>query len=272
MHQSLELAHPLQEQDHEAHHLDAAPGAAGTTANKGREHQQHGQEGGPVGVAGRAVARGRAKGDRLEQAVVERLLPGGVVAVEQQGYEADQHQHALDGQEHLQFGVPQIAAQSHWLVGEHHEMQGEVDAGQQQEQHSDQVDGRAVEETYAGIVSREAAHRQGGEGVADGIEQRHPRHPVGQGTEGGQQQVDEPERLGRLGDARGHLVVLDRPRDLGAIELHAPDAEQGQNGHRQHYDPHASQPLQQLAIEEEGLRQAVQPGQHCCPRGRQAGE
>ncbi|MNH10031.1 hypothetical protein D3C79_694960 [compost metagenome] len=192
--------------------------------------------------------------------------------MEQQGDEADQHQYPLNGQKHLQFRIAQITAQPDRLVGEHHEVQGKVDAGQQQEQHRDQVDGRAVEEADAGIVGREAPHRQGGEGVTDGIEQGHAGHPVGQGAERRQQQIDEPERLGRLGDARGDLVVLDRPRDLGTVELHAPDTEQRQDGDRQHYDPHAPQPLQQLAIEEEGLGQVVQPGQHGRARGRQAGE
>ncbi len=108
--------------------------------------------------------------------------------------------------------------------------------------------------------------------MTDGIEQGHARHPVRQGAEGGEQQIDEPERLGRLGDTRGDLVVLDRPRNFGAIELHAPDAEQRQYGYRQHYDPHAPQPLQQLAIEQKRLGQVVQPGEHGRPRGGQAGK
>ncbi len=85
--------------------------------------------------------------------------------------------------------------------------------------------------------------------MAHRIEQRHPGQPVGQCTERGQQQVDEPERLGRFGDAWRHFGILDRARDLRPIELHAPDPQQRQHSNRQHYDPHPPQPLQQLAVE-----------------------
>ena len=157
-------------------------------------------------------------------------------------------------------------------MGEGRKVQSEIHPCDQQEDHRDEVDGRAVEVAHAGIVGRESTDRHGGEGVADGIEQRHSCGPECQGTDSGDEQIDVPERLGRLGNARGHLVVLDWPRDLGTVELHAPDTEQRQYGDRQHDDPHASQPLQQLAIEQERLGQLIEPGQHGCSRGRQPGK
>src|SRR5690606_40949618 len=61
-----------------------------------------------------------------------------------------------------------------------------------------QVDGGAVEVAETGVVGGEAASGHGGKRMADGIEGRHARAPVGQGAEDGQAQVDIPEGLGGL--------------------------------------------------------------------------
>ena len=86
----------------------------------------------------------------------------------------------------------------------------------------------------------------------------------------GEQQVEIPQRLGGLGDSRCELRVLHGPRRLGAVELHPADAEHRQDGDRQHDDPHAAEPLQQVTVEEHRLGEIVEPGDDRRPGGGEA--
>ena len=123
----------------------------------------------------------------------------------------------------------------------------------------------------AGVVRRIAARGHGGERVADRVEQRHPRGPVGQHTGRREQQVDEPQGLGGAGDARRELRVLHRPWSLGLEELHAADAEQRQQRDGEHHDADAAEPLDLLAVVEDRRRQVVQPDEHRGAGGRESG-
>ena len=55
------------------------------------------------------------------------------------------------------------------------------------------------------------------------------------------------------------LLVLHRSRHLGAVDLHAADAEQRQDRDREHDDPHAAEPAQQVAPQIDGARQELEP-------------
>ncbi len=136
------------------------------------------------------------------------------------------------------------------------EVQRKIDRRQKHEHHRDHVDQRAVEITHAGVVGREAADRDGRKGVADRIEHAHAGQPVGQAAGNGQAQIDVPQRLGRLGDARRQLAVLHRAGRLGPVQLHATDAEHRQYRDRQHDDAHAAEPLQLLTVVEDRHRQS----------------
>ena len=87
-----------------------------------------------------------------------------------------------------------------------------------------------------------------------GIEETHAGCPVCECASDGEAQVDIPECLRRLRDSGCQFVVLYRPRRFSAIQLHSADAEHRENGDRQNNDPHATQPLEKLAIEQERLR------------------
>ena len=206
----------------------------------------------------------------MEQALEERLVPVGIgageVETETDGGGGGGHQ----GQVKAEFAVMPIARQVAPVPGQ--EVQGEIDSGDEHEDHGDQFDGIAVEIADAGVVGREAADGYGGEGMPDGVKGGHARQPIGQGAGDGQPEVDIPQGLGGLGDARGELVVLDRPGGLGPVELHAADAEHGQDGHRQDDDAHAPQPLQLLAVVEDGGGQRVQTDDDRRPGGGQAGD
>ena len=82
--------------------------------------------------------------------------------------------------------------------------------------------------------------------------------------------VHQPQRLGGLGDARRQLGVLHRAGRFGAVHLHAADAQQRQDGHRQHDDAHAAQPVQRVAPQVHGVRQRVEPADHGGAGGRES--
>ena len=148
-------------------------------------------------------------------------------------------------------------------------VQGKLRARNQHERHADQLDCGAVEVADAGIVGREAAERNGRETVADGVEQAHAGQPVGGAAGDSEPEIDVPQGLGGFGDARRQLGVLDGTGDFSAVQQHATDTQHGQHGYRQHDDAHAAQPLQELAVEQHGVRHGVQVAQH---RGAGSGE
>jgi hypothetical protein len=83
--------------------------------------------------------------------------------------------------------------------------------------------------------------------MTDGVECIHPRQLQAHDAGHGQSGIHRPQQLGCLSDARRELAVLHGPRHFRAIDLHAADAEHGQDGDGQHDDAHASQPAQQMA-------------------------
>ena len=192
------------------------------------------------------------------------------------GVDVDQADEAVDGhhgeddQVHLPFRVFRVGRAVAALQGQ--KVQRELGAGNQHEDDADQLDGGAVEVADAGVVGRKAAEGDGGEAVADGVEQAHAGQPVGGGAGDGEAEIDVPQGLGRFGDARRQLGILDRAGNFGAVQQHAADAEHGQHRHRQHDDAHAAQPLQELAIEQHGVRQGVEVAQHRGAGGGEAGK
>jgi hypothetical protein len=68
------------------------------------------------------------------------------------------------------------------------------------------------------------------------------------------------------------LLSLVGPGRLGAVELHAADAEHRQYGHGDHDDADAAQPLQQLAVEQDRFGQIVEARQHRGAGGGEAGD
>ena len=98
-----------------------------------------------------------------------------------------------------------------------------------------------------------------------------PGQPVGERAGRRDQCVHHPQALGGFGDARGQLGVLHRPRRLGLEHLAAADAEQRQDGHRQH-DQRPCRPASSAgAPEVDRGRQLVEAGQHGRARRGQAG-
>ncbi len=67
------------------------------------------------------------------------------------------------------------------------------------------------------------------------------------------------------------LRVLHGPGHLGAVDLHAADAEHRQNRDREHDDPHAAEPAQQVAPQIDGAGQELDARENRTARGGEAG-
>ena len=268
MHQPQDLPGALAVEKQHAVDLQAASGGAGAAAGEGGEDHRHRRQRRPRAVVGGREAGRGGEGNRLEQAVAEGALRRARVEKQHAGDDDRDQRQSADVNPRL--AVLEVAADA--APGKHGEVQREADSRERHEDDRDAFDGRAVEVAEARVMGGKTADGHRGEGMADGVEGVHASEPVGDAAGGGEAQVDEPQRLGRLGDARRELGVLDRPRRLGAIELHSADAEHRQHRHRQHDDAHAAEPLQPLSIEEHRARQVVEASDHCGAGGGEAGE
>ena len=104
------------------------------------------------------------------------------------------------------------------------------------------------------------ADRHCREAVGERVEPVHPRRPVAECAQDGQPEVDVPEGFGGLRDPGGELLILHRPGSLRPVELEAPDPEHRQDRDREHDDSHSAQPLEHLAVEEQGPGKGIDPG------------
>ena len=144
-------------------------------------------------------------------------------AVEEQRRDNDRRQYHQDEAVGAELLVLKIVFYGN--VPPREEVQREVNAGDEHEKHGDEIDRGAVEIGDARIVGRETANRNGRESVTKRVEPAHAGDPVTNQARDRERKIDVPQRLRRLRDARSELRVLHRPRRLGAIKLHAADAQ-----------------------------------------------
>ena len=266
-----ELAQAEFAQQLDAHDLDPPRRRAGAAANKGQGHQDQGQIEGPVGEdRGRKAGAGQ-DGGHLEGAMTQGL-PAIVVSPGQgQGGGDEEGRNQEDETKGPHLRIPDQGPERPALPDQ--EMDGEVGTPGEHEKDADAIDQGAVPIAEAGVMGGEAAGPDRRVGMADGVEQAHARGPKGQGAGGGQGEVDQPEGAGRFGDARRQLFVLGDPRGLRPIELHAADAQHGQNGDGQDDDTHAAQKIELLTVVLNGRRQLVDTtGDDRGARGGEAGD
>ena len=220
-----DLAHSLLEQQQDPDHLQPPAGRARAAADEAREQEQHREEARPDVVARGGEAGGGADGHRLEDADAQC----GERIGERARYEQVDGGHCGDAEQEQQvaFELGIRAVDTEAARAPSREMQREVHARDGHEHDGDQLDEGSVELPDARVVGREPADGHGGERMGDRVERTHPRYPVGEGAQGGEQQVEIPQRLGGLGDPRRELGVLHRPRRLRAVELHSADASIG---------------------------------------------
>src|SRR5690606_18705679 len=155
------------------------------------------------------------------------------------------------------FCIRKVVAQTFLPPDE--EVQGEVCTGNQDEDGADQQDSVALKVTDALIVGGKSAVGDGGKGMTQGFKPVHSRRPVGQTAGQGEHEIDQEQCFGGFGNPWCELVVIDRSRRCGAIQLHTTDAQHGQNRDRDHDNPDPAKPLQLMAVVQDGGRQLVQP-------------
>ena len=126
-------------------------------------------------------------------------------------------------------------------------MEGEVEAADQHEDDGDRIDGGTVEVCEACVMRADAREADGRHHVHDGVFPFHACQMVGDRAGDGDAEIDDVERLGRVGDAGRQAVLLEGARRLGLDDLRAAHAEQRENGHGQHDEAHAADPREEAA-------------------------
>ena len=269
MHRSQEFAIDLLVEKQRAHHLDAAAGRPGAGDETGQEqHPQRGKDR-PQRVIDTGETGRRRDRNKIEGDMAQRRLEFGVHAVLPDVHRDDKDAPDSDREEPPGLRIVQIGTQRAAADGK--EQSTEVHAGNQHEDDGDRFDGRRVEIAEARVVGREAAEAHCRKGMADRVEPLHAGPLVGQHAGHRDADIDKPEAFRRLGDARGHLGILHRPRRLGLEHLPAADAEQRQDRDGQHDQAHAPQPNQLVSPQVDRHRQLVDVGQHRRAGCRQPG-
>ena len=98
--------------------------------------------------------------------------------------------------------------------------------------------------------------------MRDRVEYAHAREPVQQRADRRQQHIEPADVARRARDPRREPLVLERPRRLGLVELHAADAEHRQQRDRQHDHADAAEPLDLLPVEQDRRRHLVEADEH----------
>lgn len=251
--------------------LDATRRGACTSPQEQQDEEQHRQAGRPGGVVRRHIAGGGNQRHDLEGAVPESPLEGDEFAVFMvDGVDGDGHYHA---QRHYQkqispelivlpyFSEPPFQCQ----VGD-----GIVHACKEHEQDDGVLKGGRIECHQAGIFGGKAARGHGGESVVDGIVKAHARQPEPAREDARQAHVNQPEALGCLLDSGMDFVGGGTGR-FGSKQLDAADAEQWENGHREHDDTHAAYPLREAPPIQDALRYAFNVSEDGCAGGGHTG-
>ena len=246
-----------------AEDLDRTTGRAGAAADESdKEKHRHGDRA-PELVVGRGIARpGDDRGD-VEERLAETLFEAGVAGGEaEDGEREDQRgEHAGEGT-HLTVGKERTGAAGHEL--------NVADEGQACEDHEDggHVFRRAFEAAKREVGGREAARRDGGEGVVQRVEDIHADADIGGHAKNSQEDVDDRNAAGDLGRARQDLAC--GVEAFGAEDLHAADAEFRQKGHGDDDNPDTAEPLHHGAPEQQTFRQVVEADEDGGPGGGQA--
>ena len=92
--------------------------------------------------------------------------------------------------------------------------------------------------------------------MVDGLKEIHASYTKKGHLDKSQQEVNDPEPLGRLRNPRGQLVGR-YAGCFGHKELHATDAQKGQDGNGQHDDAHTTDPVCEAAPVKQAFRNGL---------------
>ena len=264
----LDLGEALAPDQERAHAFQTAGGRSAASADQGESEQQGDRDGRPHAVIADRESGGGHEGSGLERRVADGASGGGEtfretvsrrqvvhLALEQQGDGDDGGHAAQDDGVHAELLVAEIRERP---AGEEPDVQGEIRAGYEHEEHDDERDRGAVERGDAVLTRAEPAGGDGREGVADRLEEVHPGEPEQEDLQGRDAHVDEPQDLRGGRDARRDLRVGGfQAGRLGVVHHLAAAVEHRQDGQHQHHDSHAAEPRLRGAPEDHAFRQAL---------------
>ena len=124
----------------------------------------------------------------------------------------------------------------------------------------DQFDRHRIVETERRIFRGVATGRQSRHRMVDGIERVHPGEPIADGAGGRQPGIGSDRKAKNLIEPGRHLV-----RDVGGFgteELHAADAEDGQDEDRHKDNACSAKPLEHRAPQQETMRKVIEADEH----------
>ena len=247
------LAQALAHDHLHACHLDATRGRARAAADETDHDQQQGRHARPIGKTSGDESGGGDVGHHLEAGMAQRRR---VIVEAASQPDVERHQqrcHRDDAEEGAQFGIGLVMA--HGGAPPRVPVQAVVDAAHQHEHHGNTIEQGAVPVAEAGVVRGKTTRRQRAQRVADGIEEVHAANPVGNGAQGRQSGIHQPQRPRGLRDAWRQLAVLGRAGAFGAEQLHAADLEHRQDGDGEDHDAHAAEEVERLPVEKQAFRQ-----------------
>ena len=148
-------------------------------------------------------------------------------------------------------------------------MVGKIDAAGNRCQNNHPFNQRRIKISDTVVVRGKSAQRKGGHGVAQRVKPRHSGFVQRDKNQPRRHQIQQPQPLGRLRNARCHFVVFFNAGNFRFKKLRAAHAQHGQHSHGQHDNPHATQPVEHVPPEIQRGRDIVQPPYHRCARGGQ---
>ena len=185
---------------------------------------------------------------------------------------ASQGQPCRDGDDHDREQADQepdlTVAQGVALSLEQPQVEHERHGPREHEQGRDPVQGGTVPARHRDVGGGEPSRRDGRQRVRERLERRHRHQPVGKRASHGERHIDQDDAGRDLAHARHDL--LGAVGGLRPEQLHAADAEGGQDRDRHADDADAAQPLQQRPPQQDAVRSVVEADDHGGAGRRQA--
>ena len=243
--------------------LYAAAGRAGAGPAEHKDHQQGPGELRPeVEIHAGETGGGDDRGD-LKEGVAQGGQKGAVHALDIAGDEENgTAHHAGKKTEFIAFErLTPFSAQDQEVEGKIHGKEKHSDA-------EDDLHRGALVGADGQVAGGEAARAGSGKGMCHRVEPVHSGGPQGKDHQHREDQIDAVQDLGGL-RGFGHQFTDDGPGRLGLHHMKRARAQGGEKGDGQDQDPHAAQPMDEGAPEENALRKRL----HSCEdRGSGGGE
>ena len=255
------------EQHHHPVALQAARRGSCHAALNPHIHHQQAREQGPGAIIGRSKTTRGCVTENLEGAIHEGTVPGGLDLADFQVQGRDNGTNRQRSQIKFEYRILERLQRP----GDHrHENQGEVDGGQQHEDHGNQVDQIRMETADGLVPGTETARCTNAESMVDGVESAHTGQAITQESEYADSQVHRCENDNRL--VRPRTVAF--TRQGGKFHIGQPQADRRRVGNHQQQEDHDSQTADKMrggSPEQQTVRKRFHIAQDGTPRSGETG-